>query len=102
MKNIKTKYAEYLATGFLHFFYEKDEALNTIEPSVLFVNSDANGPTKSFRKAISINNSFGDKSADEILAFMTHNKAEWAMRVFESETEIAYPRYIEDAIKEYN
>ena len=102
MKNIETKYAEYLATGFLHFFYEKDEALNTIEPSMLFVNSDANGPTKSFRKAISINNSFGNKSADEILAFMTHNKAEWAMRVFESETEIAYPRYIEDAIKEYN
>lgn len=43
-----------------------------------------------------------NKSRDEILNFMLNNKAEWAMRVFDSDEKINYPEYIKNAIKEYS
>lgn len=101
-KSINTKYGDYLASEFLHFLYEHDENLNTIEPSVLEANSTGKNPSEAFRKAISKNGSFLKKSSDDILDFMRNNKVEWAMRVFESEEVIVYPGYIEDAIKECN
>lgn len=101
-KGITQKYKDYLPEECLHFIYEQDEKLNTIEPSVLAANSTDNNPSETFRKSISKKGSFLEKSSDDILDFMKNNKVEWAMRVFESEETIAYPRYIEDAIKEYD
>ena len=40
------------------------------------------------------------KSKEEIIEFMTNNKAEWALRVFDSELKIIYPEYIQNAINE--
>ena len=42
------------------------------------------------------------KSKDEVIEFMTKNKAEWALRVFDSEYKIVYPEYIQNAIKEFD
>jgi len=101
-KNIIEKYNDYLEKDNLVFFYEKDEALNTIELSVLAVNCENGIPSEVFKRAISTNGSMMNKSRDEILNFMLNNKAEWAMRVFDSDEKINYPEYIKNAIKEYS
>lgn len=101
-KNINDKYSEYLDKTNLVFIYEKNEMLNTIEPSVLEANCKNDKPTEVFKKAISKNGSMKNKGKQEVLSFMTKNKAEWALRVLESEEKINYPEYIKDAIKQYN
>lgn len=101
-KNINDKYAEYLNDDNLIFVYEKDEALNTIEPSVLEVNCEKDEPTETFRETISKKNSMKNKNKQQILEFMLNNKAEWALRVFESKKKINYPEYIKNAIEQYN
>ena len=101
-KNINDKYSDYLDKDNLFFIYEKNEKLNTIEPSVLEVNCENNVPTEIFRKVISKNGSMANKDKQEVLDFMLNNKVEWALRVLESEEKINYPEYIKDAIKQYN
>lgn len=93
---------EYLDKTNLVFKYEENEMLNTIEPSVLEVNCKNGDPTEIFKKVISKNGSMKSKNKQEVLSFMTKNKAEWALRVLESEDKINYPEYIKDAIKQYN
>ena len=51
---------------------------------------------------ISKNGSMKGKSKDEILAFMSANKTEWAFRVFDSSKKIKYPEYIKNVIKQYD
>lgn len=101
-KNINDKYSEYLDKTNLVFIYEKNEMLNTIEPSVLEANCKNGKPTEIFKKVISKNGSMKNKNKQEVLSFMTNNKAEWAFRVLESEEKINYPEYIKDAVKQYN
>lgn len=101
-KNINEKYSEYLDKTNLVFIYEENEILDTIEPSVLEVNCKNDKPTELFKNVISKNGSMKNKSKQEVLSFMTKNKAEWALRVLESEEKINYPEYIIDAIKKYN
>lgn len=99
--NIVDKYSDYWNNEYVEFVFESDEELNTIEPSVLFANSVNGSPTDTFKRVISKRNSMMKKSAAEILEFMSNNKAEWAMRVFESTEKINYPGYIKNAIKEF-
>lgn len=101
-KNINDKYSDYIGESNLIFVYEKNEDLNTIEPSVLEVNCENGKPTELFIEVVSKKNSMKNKSKQEVLDFMTNNKAEWALRVFDSENKINYPEYIKDAIKQYN
>lgn len=101
-KNINDKYSDYIDESNLIFVYEKNEDLNTIEPSVLEVNCENGEPAELFKKVISKKNSIKNKSKQEVLDFMKNNKAEWALRVFDSENKIYYPEYIKDAIKQYN
>lgn len=101
-KNINEKYSDYLDKTNLVFVYEKNEMLNTIEPSVLEVNCENNVPTELFKKSISKNGSMTNKNKQDVLDFMLNNKVEWAIRVLESEEKINYPEYIKNAIKQYN
>lgn len=100
--NIINKYAGYTDKPNLIFVYESDEQLHTIEPSVVAVNFDTEPHEQIFRTVISKRNSMMTKSKDEIIDFMTKNKAEWALRVFDSEQKIIYPEYIQNAIREFN
>lgn len=99
--SITAKYEGYLEKPNLHFFYEEDEELNTIEPSVLAVNSEDGKPTEGFKAIISKNGSLESRDYAGILKFMKGNKAEWAFRVFEAEGTIAYPQYIQDVINSF-
>jgi len=101
-ENIMEKYKDYIMYDNLKFIYEKNENLNTIEPSVLNANCTNNEPTKEFKEAISKDKSLINKKREGILKFMLANKTEWAMRVFESDKKIVYPEYIKDAIKQFN
>jgi hypothetical protein len=42
------------------------------------------------------------KTADEAKAYMSNNKVEWAMRVFDSPEKIQYPGYVKNVIEQYN
>ncbi len=97
-KNIKEKYREYIGKENIEFYYEDNENLKTLEPSLLEVNSSNQDLFDAFRKIISKKNSMVGKHNADILSFMTNNKAEWALRVFDSELSIEYPEYIKNAI----
>ena len=48
-----------------------------------------------------LNAAFGTSYAtdDEMLGFMTGNKTEWALRVFETSAPITFPKYVLDAVQ---
>ncbi|MFD2115790.1 ATP-dependent endonuclease [Paenibacillus yanchengensis] len=100
-RNIKDKYKGYLnANGdLIKIYYETNETLHTLEPSVLAVNSVEEEVFNKFKRVISKGNSMVKKNGAEIESFMINNKAEWGMRVFDSEECIEYPAYIKDAIR---
>ena len=95
-RNIKQKYKDYSDNNFV-YCYEKNESLNTIEPSVLNANLQ---DLDSLRLALSKNKSMLKKSEADLLNFMLGNKGEWALRIFNSATKIKYPKYILEAIHE--
>ncbi|MCI5845255.1 MAG: hypothetical protein MRZ94_05700 [Oscillospiraceae bacterium] len=101
-KNIKNKYADYYDNPNLIFIYEKNEELHTIEPSVAEVNFDTPEHERVFKAVIFKRDSMVHKTKEDVISFMEHNKAEWALRVFDSNQTIIYPEYIRDAIKEYD
>lgn len=101
--NIQEKNKDY-QQSFFTYYYEQDENLDTIEPSVLAVNLDKDGqPTETFRKAISSNNSMMKRDKYGVLNYMSGsaNKSEWAYRVFGATVTIKYPEYIENVIKHF-
>lgn len=99
--NIENKYKNYIHDDLFKFFYEKDQNLNTLEPSVLKVNCSNNEPTKKFKETISKKNSNINKNYNETLTFMLDNKPEWALRVFDSDNCIEYPEYIKNVIEQF-
>ncbi|MCL1917199.1 MAG: hypothetical protein FWG14_02605 [Peptococcaceae bacterium] len=101
-KHITQKYNGYVDSDYCSFFYESDESLNTIEPSVVAVNLESGTPTEAFLKAISKNGSMSGKTANEAKAYMVNNKVEWAMRVFDSLEKIQYPGYLKNVIEQYD
>ena len=102
-KNIRLKYDGYLGKDELTFYYEEDTDLDTIEPSVLAVNCEDGQPVEEFKRMISSETRYSLKNRDYdgILDFMSHNKTEWAFRVFEAEKCIHYPLYIQKVVAHY-
>lgn len=101
-KCIKEKYKDYLSCSNLSFYYEENEAYNTIEPSVLAVNCIEGQPTNEFKEILSKNGSLTGRDYEGIKSFMIGNKVEWAFRVFDSKKSINYPRYIDNAISHFS
>ncbi len=102
-KNIKCKYRDYQQNIFT-YYYEQNENLHTIEPSILEVNLDESGqPTEQFKKVISAKGSMMYRDKQGVLDFMSkpENKSEWAYRVFEATEKINYPEYIANVIKHF-
>lgn len=96
--NIIKKYSDYINEGTISFFYETNEVLHTLEPSLVEANSVIDHWER-FKSVISKKNSMMNKTKDEILSFMINNKTEWSFRVFDSIESIKYPEYILNAIK---
>ena len=103
VEKINGKYADYQKSIFT-YYYEQDEKLHIIEPSVLAVNLDQDGqPTEIFKKAISSRGSMMNRDKQGVLDFMSApaNKSEWAYRVFEAEEQINYPEYITNVVMHF-
>ena len=77
-------------------FVEENNDLNTLEPSILNANRDN---FNEFRAIIYKRNDIDLKDYNAILNFMLKNKTEWAMRVFETQEKIKYPKHINDLLE---
>ena len=93
---VKARYERFGA--FVTLCVEQDNTLNTLEPSVLSVNMD---DFVGFRNIIYRGKDKDTRDAESILDFMTKNKTEWSMRVFNNPQKIQYPTYILKAIGAY-
>ncbi|OEH54073.1 hypothetical protein AQ616_09915 [Oceanobacillus sp. E9] len=99
-ENIHQKYRDYLNKyDFIQVFYEKNESLYSLEPSMYDVNEKDQETLKRFKEAISKSGSMRDKSREEVIKFMENNKAEWGLRVFDFKEKVEFPDYINNAIK---
>lgn len=83
------------------FYYETNEQLNTIEPSLVSANKDV---LEELNSIINPHNKIDTPTdmtptASQLIKFMTNNKSEWALRVFNSEKHIGYPDYILEAVQ---
>ncbi|MEN2665809.1 ATP-dependent nuclease [Listeria aquatica] len=96
--NIEKKYDKYLSEGLICIYYDQDKELNTIEPSVLHVNSQADSDFNKFKNIIGKNNSLKNRDKEKVLSYMINNKTEWSLRVFDANERIIYPKHIYDNI----
>ena len=74
---------------------ERDNTLNTLEPSILNANRDT---FENFKQIIYKGRDIKKINYDNLKEFMINNKTEWSIRVFNSTEKIAYPQQILDAI----
>lgn len=89
--NIFDKYNKY-DKDFVIVLYEKDQSLNTIEPSFLNANKDKISELSKLLMR-------SKKKDRELLEFMLKNKTEWALKVFNNPKSVNYPEYIDEAIR---
>lgn len=97
-EKVNDRYKDYIENEYIKIFYEKDSNLNTIEPSVLSVNSHDGIPNLAFQHIV-CKSQESQMNFDNLVNFMKNNKTLWALRVFDAEECIKYPEYINDAIK---
>ena len=90
---VKEKYNDF--SDIVTLCIEEDKSLNTLEPSVLYANKDS---FEDFRSIVYHKTDVENINYDNLNQFMEHNKAEWSMRVFLSDKNINYPKYILKAI----
>lgn len=98
-ENIMQKYKEYIGQDNIKICYEKDESLNTLEPSIIAANTINSRISDDFIDGISRKGSMKGKTKEDIRNFMENNKTEWSMRIFDYSKKIKYPQYILDAIE---
>lgn len=98
---LRKKYKEYIDSPYIKIFYEPNEKLHTIEPSILNVNCHNGMPDQKFVNIV-YKGSQSNIDFDLLNEFMQRNKTEWALRVFDAEENICYPEYIENALQEVN
>ena len=89
---LREKYREYLdvKVGKIKICYDTDEGSPTLEDQLLKVNS------------VSLLNGVLDKAFDskeELLKHMSRNKTDCALKIFNSDKAMNFPKYVSDAIK---
>lgn len=89
-KNILKKYAEYSSFPSIRVCADTDNTHGTLEPQIMKVNTLA-----------VLNKLLGKEYVDDaaLLTYMTDNKTEWALKLFEATGGLTFPNYILDAVK---
>ncbi|WP_457618879.1 ATP-dependent nuclease [Lutibacter sp.] len=91
---IEKKYADYKEIDTIKIFYDKNNKLNTLEPQFVNANKEK---LKELCKVIEID--FEKYNTEEkIVEYMQNNKTDWALSVFDSDTILNYPDYINRVI----
>jgi predicted ATP-dependent endonuclease of OLD family len=88
-KNITSKYSNYTNEININIYADQDENNKTLEPQIVKINE------------IEILNEVLETNYDtkeEIIEYMTKNKTDSAMKIFDSPIDISFPKYIIDAI----
>ena len=103
-ERIKDRYKDYINNQYVHFHYEKNPKLHTLEPAIIAVNSkkgnDGEWIPDIYFQYIVNHQTKDQMTFGELDKFMQDNKVEWALRVFESSDTISFPQYIIDGIKD--
>lgn len=89
-ENVNAKYADYADCETITICYSDDESLKTLEPHLIAVNGREQ-----------LNNILSKEYQDDdaLLTHMTGNKAETALKIFETDQQVQVPKYIADAIR---
>lgn len=90
-QKIKDKYKDFLDYDFIKICVDDDDACTTLEPQ-LFKANDLEKLNSIFEK------NFDNK--EELLSYMSNNKTDCALKIFNSKTDINFPVYIDDAVHE--
>jgi putative ATP-dependent endonuclease of OLD family len=87
--NVEDKYAAYSGHATIRICGDRDNGAPSLEPQIVKCNGLA-----------SLNELFGCRYKDEdsLLAYMTKNKTEWALKLFEAPGVVQIPPYIQDAV----
>ena len=91
---IEEKYKDYENIENIKIFFDKNNDLNTLEPQ--FVNANRT-KLKELCEVIGIDSSKYD-TEEKITKYMQNNKTDWALSIFESDTVLNYPDYINRVI----
>ena len=86
---VQKRYTEYLDHSNIVICFSDDERLTSLEPHLVAVNK-----LKTMNRVLGVD----CHSQKRLLAYMQRNKADVALRIFESEMKINLPSYITDAI----
>jgi putative ATP-dependent endonuclease of the OLD family len=89
IEQLKRKYKDYLNLPRISIHFDDDVVYKTLEPQLLKVNSRA-----------LLNQVFGTlhETDADLVEYMTKNKTDCALSIFNSQEEFRFPQYIEDAI----
>ena len=92
--HIEEKYKDFEG-GCVEIFADSRDELNTLEPQFVEANENA---LEEIRNVIGLTS---DKypNKDSVQKWMSHNKSEWALKIFEATECFNYPKYIIDAIE---
>ncbi len=90
INQLKKKYEEYSKDDFIHICYDEDINYKTLEPQIVKNN------TIELLNDI-LGKSYSKKS--DLIEYMTKNKTQVALDIFESDKNIVIPKYIGDAIE---
>ena len=89
-EKVREKYADYEGQANVQVCYSGDPGLRTLEPNLVAENG---------RSAINAVLGTDYTDNDALIAHMEGNKAETALRLFESPEDLAVPEYIRDAVR---
>lgn len=86
---MRARFAEYTKHTFITLHTGRDPKLRTLEPQVADVN-----------RLEDLNTLFGTKHSTQeaLVEWMSRNKTQWSLAVFESNTRIEMPEYVKDAV----
>lgn len=92
---ISQKYKEYDSIESINICADNRDHLKTLEPQFV----DANNENLSTLRSILDINYEDYPTEGDIVKYMTNNKSDWALKVFESQSTLSYPDYITNAIE---
>lgn len=101
--NLRDRYSDYIEDPLFTFRYESRNDLHTIEPSFLEANTNLESVRaiihpESWRPKLTESSDLKDC----LLRYMTNNKSDWALKVFDSTEPIFFPKYIMDVVNDVN
>lgn len=92
-EKIEKKYKNYWGKKNIGIFADDRNELNTLEPQ--FVDANANN-LDLLRNVIDLDTVYDTK--EKIISYMENNKAEWALKIFDSKEVLFFPSYINRAV----